>query len=207
MHIHHQNLVKADLLQLRPTQITVGYAEVQAKRAAWARMAKPDRKRFLNSHWFPAVRGPSNNFYVVDHHHLGLALVQEGVTQGFVVQLNDFSQLNKDEFWTLMEHHQWVHPYDGEGKRLSPAALPKSLDGLADDPYRSLAGAVRNAGGFPKDQTPFAEFLWADFFRRRIKPAKLQREPDGALGAALELCHSKAAAHLPGWSGRATLSR
>ena len=201
MHIHHQHLVKIELLRLRPTQITVGYAEVKAKRAVWSGIAKADRKRFLSSHWFPAVRGPGNNFYVVDHHHLGLALLQEDVALGFVVQLNDFSQLNKDEFWTLMEHHQWIHPYDSEGKRLSAAALPKTLGGLTDDPYRSLAGAVRNAGGFPKDQTPFAEFLWADFFRRRIKSAKLQRDPDSALQAALKLCHSDTASHLPGWCG------
>ena len=201
MHIRHQHLVKTQLRRLRPTQMTVGFAEVQAKRVVWAGLARGDRQRFLSSHWFPAVRGPGENFYVVDHHHAGLALMQEGVAQGFVVQLNDFSQLSKDEFWTLMEHHQWIHPYNSEGKRLTPAALPKTLEGLADDPYRSLAGAVRNAGGFPKDQTPFAEFLWADFFRRRIKAAKLARDSDAALQTALALCHSGAAAHLPGWSG------
>ena len=81
------------------------------------------------------------------------------------------------------------------------ANLPKALGELADDPYRSLAGEVRHAGGFPKDATPFAEFLWADFFRRRIKLAQLQRDPDVALQTALTLCHSPLAAHLPGWSG------
>ena len=100
-----------------------------------------------------------------------------------------------------MDHHQWVHPYDNKGKRQTPADLPKTLGGLADDPYRSLAGEVRHSGGFPKDQTPFAEFLWADFFRRRLKAVLLQRDPDAALQAALRLCHSPDASHLPGWSG------
>ena len=64
-----------------------------------------------------------------------------------------------------------------------------------------LAGEVRHAGGFPKDATPFTEFLWADFFRRRIKPAQVQRDPDASLQAALTLCHSPEAAHLS--AGRA----
>jgi len=30
---------------------------------------------------------------------------------------------------------------------------------LVDDPYRSLAGALRQTGGYGKDVTPYAEFL------------------------------------------------
>jgi len=201
MHTRHQHLFKADLRRLRPTQITVGYAEVQEKRGLWSGMGKGERQKFLDSHWFPAVRGPSDNFYIVDHHHLGRALLEEGVHQSFVVLLKDLGQLDKDEFWTVMDHHQWVHPYDAKGRRRPVADLPKALGELADDPYRSLAGEVRHAGGFPKDATPFAEFLWADFFRRRIKIAQLRRDPDAALHAAITLCHSAEAAHLPGWSG------
>lgn len=200
MHTRHQHLFKTDLSRLRPTQITVGYGEVEQKRGLWSGMGKAERQKFLDSHWFPAVRGPKDNFYIVDHHHLGRALLEEGVQQCFVVLLKDLSTLAKDEFWIMMDHHQWVHPYDAKGRRRDVTDLPKALDGLADDPYRSLAGEVRHAGGFPKDATPFAEFLWADFFRRRIKPAQL-RQPDAALQTALALCHSPEAAHLPGWSG------
>lgn len=203
MHTRHQHLFKADLHQLRPTQITVGYAEVQQKRGVWNGMDQDQRSRFLDSHWFPAVRGPKEHFYIVDHHHLGRALVEEGVQHCFVVLLKDLSVLDKDEFWIVMDHHQWVHPYDADGRRCAVAELPKTLDRMADDPYRSLAGEVRHAGGFPKDATPFAEFLWADFFRRRIPRAQLRRW-DEALKTALALCHSPQAAHLPGWSGAAS---
>lgn len=58
------------------------------------------------------------------------------------------------------------------------------------------------AGGFPKEQTPFAEFLWADFFRRRVSAQLLRTEPDSALSEAMQMVHGKAAMHLPGWSGR-----
>ncbi|MEP6965097.1 MAG: ParB-like protein [Polaromonas sp.] len=201
MHTRHQHLFKTDLHALRPTQITVGYAEVEQKRGLWSGLGKGERQKFLDSHWFPAVRGPKDVFYIVDHHHLGRALLEDGVSQCYVVLLKDLAMLEKDEFWTVMDHHQWVHPYDAKGRRRSVADLPKALGELADDPYRSLAGEVRHAGGFPKDATPFAEFLWADFFRRRIKLSQLQRDPDVALQTALTLCHSPEAAHLPGWSG------
>lgn len=203
MHTRHQHLFKTDLHRLRPTQITVGYAEVAQKRGLWSGMGKGERQKFLGNHWFPAVRGPRDNFYIVDHHHLGRALLEEGVNQCHVVLLKDLGQLDQDEFWVVMDHHQWVHPYDARGRRRPVTDLPKALEALTDDPYRSLAGEVRHAGGFPKDATPFTEFLWADFFRRRIKAAQLRRAPDTALQVALTLCHSPEAAHLPGWSGDA----
>ncbi len=203
MATHHQHLFKAELHKLRPTQLTVGFSEVETKRSLWTGMGKAQRQDFLKGHWFPAVRGPGENFYIVDHHHLGLALLEEGVSHSFVVLLKDLSMLDKDEFWTVMDHHQWVHPYDARGRRRTVAELPKALDKLTDDPYRSLAGEVRHAGGFPKDATPFAEFLWADFFRRRIKLAQLRRDAVTALQTAMTLCHSPEAAHLPGWSGEA----
>ena len=205
MHTRHQHLFKTDLRQLRPTQITVGYAEVAEKRGLWGGMKKGERENFLSRHWFPAVRGPQENFYIIDHHHLGRALLDEGVKQCYVVLLKNLTLLEKDEFWVVMDHHQWLHPYDARGRRQSVAALPKTLEEMSDDPYRSLAGEVRHAGGFPKDATPFAEFLWADFFRRRIKLAQLQRDPAAALKAALTQCHSPQAAHLPGWSGNVPL--
>jgi hypothetical protein len=204
MHTRHQHLFRIHLRKLRPTQFTVGYAEVEQKRSLWNGMAKADRQEFLDNHWFPAVRGPDDTFYIVDHHHLGLALLEEKVSNGYVVLLRDLGALHQDEFWTVMDHNQWVHPYDAQGQRCPVTELPRSLNKLVDDPYRSLAGEVRRAGGFPKDATPFAEFLWADFFRRRIPLAQLQRAHSTALRSALALCHSPQAAHLPGWSGEVT---
>jgi hypothetical protein len=68
-------------------------------------------------------------------------------------------------------------------------------------PFRSLAGELRKAGGFSKDTTPFSEFLWADFLRRRIKRAAVKRDFDKALGEAMTLAKSPDARFLPGWCG------
>jgi hypothetical protein len=181
--------------------MTVGYAEVLYKRAQWRAMAGHAQRAFIADHTVPAVTGPHGRSYIVDHHHLCLALLKEGVPAVRLGLQADFSNLDRDEFWLVMDHRQWAHPYDARGRRLQLDRIPKKLDELADDPYRSLAAAVRMAGGFPKDQTPFAEFQWADFFRRRVGASVLKRDPDSALARALALAHSREAMHLPGWAG------
>ena len=84
-------------------------------------------------------------------------------------------------------------------KALKPtvAELPASIDGLQDDPYRALAGCVREARGFAKVALPYVEFIWADFLRRRIPRAALADMP-AAIALGIELAASPAAAHLPG---------
>ena len=197
-----ENILEAALRSLRPTQITVGYSEVLLKRQQWRALDKDKRAQFIANHTLPAVIGPKGKRYIIDHHHLARALLEEGVNTAHLAVLVDLSALAKDEFWLVMDHRQWVHSYDARGRREPFSAIPKSLESLTDDPYRSLAAAVRMAGGFPKDQTPFAEFLWADFFRHRVPAGQLRSDPDSALSAAMQVVHGKAAMHLPGWSGR-----
>ena len=181
--------------------MTVGLAEVEAKRSDWRRLAKTDRERFLVHHAIPVVRGPGERLFLTDHHHLGRALIEEKVERCFVTLQADLARLAPDEFWLVMEHRQWVHSYDAEGHRCPFADIPRKLTKLADDPYRSLAAAVRDHGGYAKDTEPFAEFLWADFFRRRLPLSDLKDHPDRTLWQAVDLSHTPEAAHLPGWSG------
>ena len=193
--------LKTKLAKLRPTQMTLGYAEVAHKRKEWRKRDAKDAKRFLRDHRFPAIRGPKGWLYITDHHHLGRALQEEKIVSVNVAVLADLSSLDRDEFWILMDFQQWAHPYDALGRRRDFSAIPKSLKRLPDDPYRSLAAQVRREGDFPKDATPFAEFLWADFFRRRIAAETLRRDWKRALRRAQRLARSLEAAHLPGWSG------
>ena len=51
----------------------------------------------------------------------------------------------------------------------------QKLTKLQNDPYRSLAGLVRMAGGYAKVEAPFSEFLWADFFRPRVTARQISR--------------------------------
>ncbi|OOG48722.1 ParB/Srx family N-terminal domain-containing protein [Rhodanobacter sp. C01] len=186
--------------KLRPTQLTVGKAEVAAKRAGWEKLGKKKRQELLASHCFPGVLGPKHRVYIVDHHHLGLALLEEGVKSVPVMIQRDFSWLEPPVFWHTMEFNRWAHPYDQHGNRTDYDAIPTSLTEMADDPYRTLAARVRMAGGCAKDAIPFAEFLWADFYRRNLKlpGGKVTAK---ALQQALLFAHSHDTAYLPGWSG------
>jgi hypothetical protein len=186
--------------QLHPTQMTVGYAEVLLKRQQWRTLHKSAKSIFIAQNPMPSVLGPKGLHFIVDHHHLARALLEEDVAMVQVTVLADLSALAKGEFWIVMNYRQWVHPYDSKGRRHPCGDLPKKVSGLRNDSYRSLAAAVRMAGGVPKEQTPFAEFLWADFFRRRISTKLLAKDPAAALAEALQMVHDKSAEHLPGWT-------
>jgi hypothetical protein len=187
--------------ELRPTQITVGMREVEAKRREWR--DKKDRKasEFLGRHMIPVILGPKDRHYIIDHHHLARALHEEGVEDVLVTVVANLSRLERDAFWFVLENRNWVHPFDDDGRRRGYQDIPKSVDRLIDDPFRSLAGELRLKGGFAKDTTPFSEFLWADFLRRRIKRKTVEQDFDRALKSALALARSEEADYLPGWCG------
>jgi hypothetical protein len=46
-----------------------------------------------------------------------------------------------------MERRGWVLPVDASGRRRAFSAVPSDLVLLEDDPYRTLALKVRDAGG------------------------------------------------------------
>jgi hypothetical protein len=186
---------------LHPTQITVGMQEVRAKRKEWSAKEGDRAGAFLGRHMIPVVLGPNDRSYVIDHHHLARALHDEGVPHVLTTLVSDLSRLDREAFWVVLDNRGWMHPFDDKGKRRDYAAIPKSVGDLIDDPYRSLAGALRRAGGFAKDTTPFSEFLWADFLRRRIKRKRVESHFGDAVAEALRLARSEAADYLPGWCG------
>lgn len=192
------------IAQLRPTQITVGFREVAEKRREWSDRAEKSAKKaaeFLGRHLVPTVLGPSGRHYLIDHHHLVLALHQAKQTEVLVTVTTDLSALPKAAFWTYLDNRALCHPYDAAGKRRSFDDIPKRIADLADDPYRSLAGELRRVGGFAKDTTPFSEFLWADFLRPRVKAKLIDEHFSAALEKALALSKTESAGYLPGWCG------
>jgi hypothetical protein len=190
--------------ELRPTQITVGLREVENKRRRWReRTAKSDEKaaKFLGRHMMPVILGPKAQHYIIDQHHLSRALLEEGVKEVLVTVVANLSRLDKNEFWSFVDNRGWLHPFDDEGQRRSSKDLPKTVAGLVDDPFRSLAGELRRIGGFAKDTTPFSEFLWADFLRRRLTRRLVEQNFTEAIEQAAQLAKSQPADHLPGWCG------
>lgn len=199
---NHEPIAKSTrILDLRPTQITVGMREVADKRRRWRREHGKRAGEYLGGHMIPIVMGPKRRPYVIDHHHLALALHQEGIEHVLATMVADLSHLQKEAFWTALLHRGLAHPFDAMGKLRAFQDIPASLVDLVDDPYRSLAGALRRAGGYAKDVLPYSEFLWADFMRRRIKQAVVEGNFERALKQALTLARKPEANYLPGWCG------
>jgi len=193
------------ILSLRPTQMTVGMREVKEKRQRWREhKSKKKQAELLGKHMIPVVHGPDEHYYVVDHHHLARALHEEGIKDILVSLIGDLTMVGRDAFWGVMDNKRWVYPYDAKGERRHFKDLPKSIADLKDDPFRSLAGELRRAGGFAKDTTPFSEFLWADFLRRHIPRKTAEDHFSKAVEKALELAKGNDAIYLPGWCGPAS---
>jgi hypothetical protein len=186
---------------LRPTQIAVGYKLVKAKRKGLReRERKPQELvDFILENPIRVVAGPSAQLYVVDHHHLAHALLDEGFKTAPVVMMGDLANFAMPEFWREMEGRGWLHPFDGRGRKRPVRAIPRQLEEMEDDPYRSLAGFVRLEGGYLKSLAPYAEFVWADFFRERIALKDLKRDFERALRVARKLAATAETSNLPGY--------
>lgn len=187
---------------LRPTQMTVGLREVRQKREHWRNQAAGTQGgEFLGRHMVPVVHGPGDSWWIVDHHHLARALHDEGVSEVLVTVVARLDHLPKKRFFNVMDYFNWLHCYDEEGRAQAHADLPRHVGKLVDDPFRSLAGAARAAGGYAKTQTPYAEFLWADFFRDRIRRRQVEDKWEKTLAKAVALARTPEAAYLPGYAG------
>ena len=197
MTVREPILSTMKIADLRPTQITVGMREVEAKRKRWRETGGKKGAKFLGKHMIPVVLGPKDRHYVVDHHHLARALHEEDVVDVAVTVTANLSKLDRDEFWVVMDNRNWMHPFDAEGRRRHYDDIPKSVADMVDDPYRSLSGELRRAGGFAKDTTLYSEFLWAEFLRRRVKRKIIDEDFDRAVEMALRLARSAEADYLP----------
>jgi hypothetical protein len=193
-----ENVKIVQMTDLVPTQMTVGMREVEMKRQRWREKHSHRAVSYLGRHQPPVIVGPDDRYYLIDRHHLTLALHKEGIWQLPVLIVANMSGLSSDEFWKTLEVRNWTHPFDDQGQRRSYDSMPASLDQLIDDPFRSLAGAFKRAGGYAKSKEPFTEFSWANFLRTRIPLEMIEYHFDHALALAMNVAHSAEAAVLPG---------
>ena len=142
--------------------------------------------------------GPGEDYYIIDHHHLSLALWQSEVDEVFVWVVGDLSDMPKRAFFHAMAALGWLHAYDADGRKICPTRLPATLDQLQCDRYRDLAWWCGRPAIYEKVPIPFSEFAWANFFRDRIPATVLSRDFELADERALRLARSHAARHLPG---------
>jgi len=203
MHATEPLLRPTRISELRPTQMTVGLREVERKRREWRDHAREGGREYLGRHMIPVVIGPRQRPWMIDNHHLVRALHDEGIEEVLVHVVADLSMVAGRLFRTFLDNRNWLHPYDAKGHRQPVSKLPKHIGGLLDDPYRSLAGALRRAGGYAKDETPYSEFLWADFLRRHVPAHDIEHDFERACDKALKIARQAKASYLPGWCGPA----
>lgn len=67
------SLIAVERQDLRPTRIPVGGADIATQQAQWSLLKRREQEDTLDAHWFPAIRGLGGKFFIVDHHHWGLA--------------------------------------------------------------------------------------------------------------------------------------
>ena len=72
--VREPRLEPVAVLDLRPTQITVGMREVKVKRERWRVERTQKAEQFLGKHMIPVILGPKDRHYVIDHHHLALCI-------------------------------------------------------------------------------------------------------------------------------------
>jgi hypothetical protein len=181
--------------------MAVGMRAVEAKRRKVERHASRKRKmrRFLEKRPIPVIAGPDDEFYLIDHHHLCLALWHNDVDEVLIRVVSDLSDMSKREFLRSMSALGWLHAYDARGQKICPTKLPPSIDKLRSDPYRDLAWSVREAGGFRKTGIPFIEFTWANYFRLNIPKRLVKKDFQQAHRVAMVLARAEAARHIPGY--------
>jgi hypothetical protein len=197
-------LLSIKIGKLRPTQAAVGMRLVKWKRQGLRRLDRKPQELvdFILENPIRVVLGPGDTAYIIDHHHLGLALSKEGFKTAPVLVEADLSADPDAKFWATMEKRTWVHAFDGAGRPCPLWAIPARIEDLEDDPYRGLAGFVRYHGGFAKSQIPYAEFQWAGYFRGMIRPKQLAKNFDKAVEQAVALAHAPEARALPGYTAK-----
>jgi hypothetical protein len=186
--------------QLHPAQMALGYREVQYRIQQFQAMSPDELDAYLRENFLPVVIAPDRLAYVVDHHHRARSIQMTGLREAVYIKIwENCKDWTEAAFWQLMQDKAWVYLFDKDGQPVEPGAIPRRLDQLQDDQYRSLGWAVLRAGGYAKSDVPFQEFLWGNYFRQHLTFEDTEGGFQQAVQEALQLCRSPAASYLPGY--------
>ena len=101
--IAQETIKTVPVADLVPTQMTVGMREVNFKRRRWRERSSHEAANYLKKLRIPVVLGPNARQYLIDRHHLTLALHDEGIGELTVSVVANLSTLSFDDFWTSLE--------------------------------------------------------------------------------------------------------
>lgn len=132
-------------------------------------------------HMKTAVRGPNNQYYLTDGHHLVSSLeeISGSNTPIFVNIISDKSYLQSDDLFNEnMKNNDLAWLKDQNGQIFNFSYLPKkiSIHSMKDDEYRSILYFL-NGISFKKNEDtslPFLEFYLAEWISKKIPLSTLK---------------------------------
>jgi hypothetical protein len=190
---------KIAVIDLRPTQLTLGLKEVRERAKKIGRLSQHELDDLLDHKAVPHVIGPEERIYMVDHHHLARALLSVDIAKMTLgEQLADWSDFDIKTFWRKMDKNGYCWPIDADGNRRPYSAIPDRIEKLTDNVWRSLARELRGRA-FEDLDTPFQEFIWGDYFRTFMSRRLIELNFELAVGLAAKLARLDEAQDLPGF--------
>lgn len=201
-----ESLCSVTFEQIHPTQFVLGNLSIQSKTKKIELMYKEGKiEKYLQKKYAPAVIGPNGLYYILDRHHTSYSILNSKISTRYkklyIKVMHNWSRLSNNEFSKKMIANKLVWLKDENHKDRKFSELPKHINNLGDDPYRSLAWSVRKKGGFKKTAISFQEFYWGMFFKNQ--GIELRSSDENAVKAvlnqALKLAKSPAASNLPGY--------
>lgn len=203
---HKGDICYASFDEIHPTQFVLGKLSIASKTSKVEKMENKGKiEKYLKSKSAPAIIGPDGLFYITDRHHTSFSILNSRLSNRYkklyIKVIKNWSTLSYKDFSRKMTAHNFAWLRDENHKLRAFSELPKHINNLGDDPYRSLAWLVRENGGFKKSGVSFQEFYWGMFFK--VQGIKLYSSSDSevksVLKKALKLAHSRKASHLPGY--------
>lgn len=185
-----QECLITDLNLLHPTQFAVGrFAVLHKKRSLELKYLYGTFEKYLNKRPVPVLIGPDEKLYLVDKHHMALALIISGVPPRKkylkVKVLSSWLGRSMSDFNSMLVKNNYVYLKENNSEKMKNVEdLPETLIELEDDPYRSLSWLVRESGGYHKVDVNFLEFMWGAYFYKH--GVKLMSDNIESLKTALD---------------------
>lgn len=191
-----------DIDDLHPTQLTLGLEEVKDRTKKVKKLSETELRDLVEEKEVPYVLGPKQQIYMVDHHHFCRIMYDLGYRKVLLGKREkDWSHLEIERFWKKMETRNRCWPIDIDGNQRPAVKIPAHVKDLTDNPWRTLARAVRDEAFKADEREHFQEFHWGNYFRSFMTTRLLVTDIEIAKKLAVKVSRFDEARDLPGYLG------